>query len=230
MTFDRCLAEKLAYAKKTFTAWQARMSPPETAPQYRRLGYRDKVCLAAAHDNGAWHIGLKRRDGVLAIHQCPIHGVRVRQALSLFADILPVADGFPLAFYAQSGAQVTLVVKTARLPDMTWLDSGVKQRLSEAGIEGLWVCLHPSAGHRVFARSGWRRVWGSPRSADARGLVYGPTTFGQPIFELAEKALITAETFLGPAAGDRVIDLYCGIGAGLVRWRKTTAHVVGVEL
>ncbi|MFZ5562557.1 MAG: class I SAM-dependent RNA methyltransferase, partial [Thermodesulfobacteriota bacterium] len=42
--------------------------------------------------------------------------------------------------------------------------------------------------------------------------------------------LITAETFLGPAAGDRVIDLYCGIGAGLVRWRKTTAHVVGVEL
>jgi len=65
---------------------------------------------------------------------------------------------------------------------------------------------------------------------DTRGLVYGPTTFGQPIVELAEAALNRAEHFLNPVSGDHVVDLYCGIGAGLVRWKKKTSQVTGVEL
>lgn len=230
MTAQQCLDEKLGYAKRLLSPWLERMAVPETVSAERQTGYRNKVCLSAACDKGPWQVGLKRRDGVLAIHRCAIHGVRVQQALLLFAGILPPADRFPMVFYAQSEAQVTLVLKSSRMPDMAWLDLSVKSRLSDMGIEGVWLCLHPCAGHRVFAKRGWHLVWGNPRSKDARGLVYGPATFGQPLVELSEKALDRAEDFLSAGPGDRVIDLYCGIGAGLARWQKKTLRVIGVEL
>jgi len=230
MTTGQCLAEKLGFAHKTLAPWQPVMVQPETAPEHRQWGYRNKVCLSAIHDGRSWRIGLKRRDIVLSVPRCRIHSPGVRDAMALFAGILPPAPSFPLVFYVQSNAQITLVVKSARMPEMNWLTGDVKNRLLNMGIEGLWLCLHPSAGHRVFAKNGWRLVWGNPRSMDARSLVYGPTTFGQPIVELAEAVLNRAEHFLNPAPGDQMVDLYCGIGAGLARWKGKTSHVTGVEL
>jgi len=230
MTTGQCLAEKLGFAHKTLAPWQPVITGPETAPERRQWEYRNKVCLSAIHDGRSWRIGLKRRDAVIAVDRCRIHSAGVRDALALVAGILPPAPWFPLVFYVQSNAQITLVIKSARMPEMGWLTNDVKNRLLNMDVEGLWLCLHPSAGHRVFAKNGWRLVWGRPRSVDARGRVYGPTTFGQPIVELAEAALDRAEHFLDPGAEDRMMDLYCGIGAGLVRWQKKTVHVTGVEL
>ncbi len=36
--------------------------------------------------------------------------------------------------------------------------------------------------------------------------------------------------FLAPAGGDCVADLYCGMGAGLVRWLACGARTLGIEL
>ena len=51
----------------------------------------------------------------------------------------------------------------------------VTDGLEATGIEGLWLHLHPSAGRRLFARSGWRLAWGRGESRDELGLVHGPT-------------------------------------------------------
>ena len=126
MTTRQCLAEKLGFAQKTLAPWQPVLAGPETAPEQRQWEYRNKVCLSAIHDGAAWHIGLKRRNAVIAVDRCRIHSTGVRDAMALFADILPPAPWFPLVFYVQSNAQITLVVKSARMPEMEWLTGDVK--------------------------------------------------------------------------------------------------------
>jgi tRNA/tmRNA/rRNA uracil-C5-methylase (TrmA/RlmC/RlmD family) len=170
------------------------------------------------------------REQVIAIPHCPVHSERVRETLQRLGAALPPASSFPLAFFVQAGAQATLVLKTQRLPAVDWLDSGLRQALAEAGLEGLWLHLHPAAGRRMFAKNGWHLLWGVPRSRDPQGLWYGPAAFQQLLPALYERALDEAEAFLSPGPRDQVIDLYCGIGATLRRWLDRGARVTGVEL
>lgn len=193
-------------------------------------GYRRKVCLSAAWDEKkGWQFGLRRQKRVIPIHDCPVHAVRVRTAVTLFTRRLPPFPQFPLVYFGQSGAQVTLVVKTGAMPPSGWLTPEIEALLRRAGIEGLWVNLHPGAGRRVFSRNGWQLVWGASRSIDEGGLVYGPTAFQQQIPALYRMALDDAENFLNPVPPDRIVDLYCGIGASLKRWTGRGCAASGVE-
>ncbi len=230
MTPEECLAEKLRYLHNTLAPWQDKIHRIETPPPGMQWGYRSRVCLAASHTGSGWHLGLKKHGRVLPVHDCHIHSPIVRKATNLFVNIMPPPACFPLAFYVQSGAQVTLVVKTRDLPDMGWLDSDILNQLAGIGIEGVWINLHPSAGRRVFAKSGWHLVWGLPVSCDGKGLLYGPSTFRQVAGSVWEKALNRAEDFLAPTPEDLVIDLYCGTGATLARWIKKSSKVVGIEI
>ena len=81
----------------------------------------------------------------------------------------------------------------------------------------------PSAGRRLFAKRGWRLLWGHPWSRDADGLRYGPASFRQLLGRLYGESLDEAEAFLEPATGDGVVDLYCGAGASLRRWSVATS-------
>jgi tRNA/tmRNA/rRNA uracil-C5-methylase (TrmA/RlmC/RlmD family) len=135
-----------------------------------------------------------------------------------------------MVYYVQSGAQATLVLKTGVLPGTAWLDEGLVRRLAEAGTEGLWLHLHPSAGHRVFAKRAWHLAAGRPRSVDEDGFAYGPTSFQQLLPGLYRQALDEAEAFLAPAPGAAVVDLYCGTGTTLARWTRRGAAALGVEL
>ncbi len=196
-----------------------------------RWGYRRKVCLSARWSEiDGWNFGLWRRDELIPISDCPVHAKPVRATIHELARALPPARDFPLAFFVQSGAQATLVLKTHRVPDLAWLDVNRQATLAAGGLEGLWLHLHPAAGRRLFARSGWRLPWGQPRSRDGFGLVYGPTAFQQQIPELYRQALDAAEDFLDPRPGDGIADLYCGIGASLARWTRRGGRVIGVEL
>jgi tRNA/tmRNA/rRNA uracil-C5-methylase (TrmA/RlmC/RlmD family) len=144
--------------------------------------------------------------------------------------VLPDYPAFPLAFLVRAGAQATLIVKTHQVAALNWLETDGCAELAANGIEGLWLHLHPAAGRRLFARNGWRLLWGQARSQDPFGLVYGPTAFQQLIPDLYRQALDLAESFLAPEPGDSVADLYCGIGASLRRWTVRDAHAIGVEL
>lgn len=217
------LAERLA-------PWAERLAPLVAIGDAQRLGYRDRAILSAHWDGRRWQLGMMRRDEVVPIHDCPVHTPRLRATVCLLAARLPGYAAFPLHFLVQSGAQCTLVLKTATLPPMGWLDGALQAELAAIGLEGLWLHLHPAAGRKIFHKRGWSLVWGRPRSRDAEGQWHGPAAFQQLIPELYQASRAEAEAFLAPRTGDRVVDLYCGAGGTLRRWLAAGAEAVGVEL
>ncbi len=227
-TPGRSLAQKEAYLARVLAPWADRLAPVESVGPEHRLGYRDRVTLTARWDEAGWQFGLVRRDELIAIHDCPVHSARVRALLHLLVATLPAAASFPLAFLHVAGAQATLVVKARRVEP--GLLEPLLSSVAQAGIEGLWVHCHPSAGRRLFARSGWTLAWGSAQSRDPCGLVHGPTAFQQLLPELHERSLVEAERHLAPSPGVAVLDLYCGIGASLRRWLGQGAATLGIEL
>lgn len=198
-------------------------------PANGRLGYRDRVTLTARWEEGThWRFGLMRRDELIAIHDCPVHTPRVRALVHLLADRLPPFADLPLAYLHVCGAQATLIVKAHRVATATLAD--VLAGLAAIGVEGLWLHLHPAAGRRLFARSGWQLLWGTARSRDAHGLLHGPTAFAQALPGLHRAALATATQHLQPGPGVSVLDLYCGYGASLRAWIAAGSAALGIEL
>jgi 23S rRNA (uracil1939-C5)-methyltransferase len=223
------VAEKASYLARVLRPWSDRIDPVISPPMHRRLGYRDRVTLTARwSDADGWRFGLMRRDELIAIHDCPVHTPRIRSLVHLLARELPGGDVFPLAYLHVCGAQATLVVKAHRVP----VDplQGVLAGLIVVGIEGLWLHRHPSAGRRLFARSGWQLLWGTPRSRDDRGRVHGPTAFAQALPELHDAAMAAARAHLRPCAATAVLDLYSGHGSTLREWRAAGSECLGIEL
>lgn len=222
------LVQKQSWLNRRLAAWKDRLSDIKTpALQWQ---YRGKVCLSAQQDGRFWRFGLMRQKSLLPIPDCPAHTPLINRSMALFAGALPPARDFPLCYYLQSGAQVTLVLKSAIPPGLAWLDEGFRKELKNIGIEGLWLHLHPSAGKKVLAKNTWLLVYGHERSMDREGLFHGPRSFRQLIPEMDQRALLAMEYFLAPERTDRMVDLYCGIGAGLARWQKRCDAVMGVEL
>ncbi len=217
--------------RRILAPWANRLRPMRTVADAARWNYRRKVCLSAVWDAAAgWNFGLWRRDELIPIPDCPVHAEPVRAMIHWLRRTLPPVLAFPLAFFVQSGAQATLILKTRHLPVPDGFNETRRLELAATGLEGLWLHLHPAAGRRLFARNGWTLLWGQPRSRDGFGLIYGPTAFQQQIPELYRQALDAAEDFLAPEPGDSLADLYCGIGASLTRWTRHGARTLGVEL
>jgi tRNA/tmRNA/rRNA uracil-C5-methylase (TrmA/RlmC/RlmD family) len=223
------LGQKAAYLARVLRPWAACIAGVVGPPADRRLGYRDRVTLTARWDEQAgWRFGLMRRDELIAIHDCPVHSPRVRALVHLLAARLPPHAELPLAYLHVCGAQATLIVKAHRVATAGL--AGVLAGLAALGVEGLWLHLHPAAGRRLFARSGWQLLWGTARSCDAHGLLHGPTAFAQALPELHRAALTTAAEHLRPGPGVSVLDLYCGYGASLRAWTETGSAALGIEL
>ena len=223
------LAQKSGYLARALAPWADRLAPVASPPAERRLGYRDRVTLTARWtEETGWRFGLVRRDELIAIHDCPVHTARVRALVRLLAERLPPPDVLPLAYLHVCGAQATLIAKARRAPQGCL--AGVVASLPATGLEGCWLHLHPCAGRRLFARSGWQLLWGDPRSRDPQGLLHGPTAFAQALPELHADALAAARAHLGPAPGVAVLDLYCGHGASLRLWTAAGAEALGIEL
>lgn len=223
------LEQKTGYLARVLAQWKNRLQPVRAVQEKDRLGYRDRVTLNAAWDSMAgWRFGLMRRDELIAIPTCPVHSARVNAFMSVLRTTLPPAAEFPLAYVHVAGAQATLIVKAHRFIDAD-LDA-LRRALPGSGLEGCWVHCHPSAGRKLFARSGWHHVWGRPVSFDEDGLEHGPTAFRQLLPSLHAAAMDAAARHLDARPGVAVLDLYCGIGATLRRWTADGADALGIEL
>lgn len=250
-SLSESLARKRARAERALAPWKGRIEDVLSVSADNRLGYRDRTALSARWDGReGWLFGMEGvRQGVpyplrfqrprpfVSLLDCPVHTPRVREILKALASGLPPDDppgAFPLAFVAVSGAQCTLVFKSKADPGDGWLASSaggvpLASMLERAGLEGLWIHLHPAAGVRLFAKGGWRLAWGIPRSRDSRGLLYGPGSFSQLLGGLHDRSLAEAREFLRPGPEKAVLDLYCGTGASMALWRPSGAAVLGVE-
>jgi tRNA/tmRNA/rRNA uracil-C5-methylase (TrmA/RlmC/RlmD family) len=223
------LAQKADYLARVLAPWGERVTAVRTVAAGERLGYRDRVTLTARWDGAlGWRFGLVRRDELIVIHDCPVHTSRVNALVRLLVASLPPHERFPLAYLHVAGAQATLIVK-ARSYDADAL-AELTGGLPAIGLDGVWVHCHPAAGRRMFARSGWTLAWGQGESRDSQGLRHGPTAFQQLLPGLHEDSLRLAEDYLRPSTAVAVLDLYCGIGASMRRWRASGAAVLGVEL
>lgn len=224
--------QKQAYLARALAPWADRLEP--LAHPDARWGYRTKVSLNARWDaDASWRFGLIRREGreerFIPIPRCPVQSGSTNAALALLADALPPPAAFPLAFVTMAGRQATLIVK-AHAADTAWVGALAPRLAALDALDGLWLHAHPSAGRRLFARSGWTLLWGAPRSRDALGRRHGPTAFAQAIPALHAASLDRAAAHLAPGPGAQVIDLCSGIGASLARWRAAGAATLGVEL
>jgi len=250
---EESLAGKKARAIRALSRWEDRIEDIVSPPEERRLGYRDRTALKALWTpEEGWRFGMEgvrtdvrgplrfaRPRPFVPLTDCPVHTERIRKMLHLPASALPPDEpegSFPLSFLVVSGAQATFVFKAKTEPPSDgWLfeprdgSPSLADALGDIGIEGLWFHANPAAGVRLFAKRGWRLAWGAPRSADSRGLLYGPASFSQLLPELHDASLDEARRFLVPGAGDAAADLYCGIGASLRLWRKCGADALGVE-
>ncbi len=230
LTEAQSLELKYQRVCKNLEPWHQVIEPVEAPEPNLRTGYRDKVRLSACFESGRWKFGLVSGDSVVPIHACPVHTARVNQAVKHFTSALPSPDDMPLLYYTQSGAQVCLVVKSRHMPKAARLEPSLIEKVKKAGIEGIWLHCNPSAGRKVFAKNWWRLVWGSPRSKDDQGLVYGPTSFQQVMPGLFRKALDAAEDFFEPGDGCLFLDFYCGIGGSTARWSGLADLAAGVEI
>ncbi len=225
------LRQKQHWLSQRLAPWAESLNPIQSPRSERRWGYRAKVSLSCHwSETRGWQFGLWHRDSLIDIRHCPVHHPSVNATLALLAEVLPPGPEFPLAFYCQSGRQVTLVLKCAHPPRSDWVEDQLTRPLRAQGIDALWWNLHPSAGRRLFAKRGWRQLWGTHESTDGQGLAYGPAAFQQLLPELAQAALSRAHGFLHPRAGDRVVDLYCGLGRTLKAWTEAGAQALGIEL
>lgn len=229
MSRDESHAVKEAWLHRRLSHWADVLCALRGPHESKRLYYRRKVSLSAQWSGRVWEFGVWNRREFIAIPQCPVHSPDVNAICRLLSVHLPPASQFPLAFYVQSGAQCTLVVKIANMPDMHWLTDELREKLLDCGLEGLWLNLHPSAGKRIFAKAGWHLVAGMPRSLSALGLTHGPASFQQLIAPLYMESLNEAVSFFSLAPGDAVVDLYSGIGASVRQWLRAGARVLAVE-
>jgi tRNA/tmRNA/rRNA uracil-C5-methylase (TrmA/RlmC/RlmD family) len=229
MTAEASLGQKQAYLARVLGSWAERLHAVAGAAPGERLGYRDRVTLTARWaEASGWRFGLMKRDELIEIHDCPVHTARVRRLVHALVASLPAAMELPLAYLHVAGAQATLIVKSRRLPQACL--ARAVEAASRTGIEGLWLHEHPAAGRRLFARSGWTLLWGTPESRGPDGQVHGPTAFLQALPGLHAQAVRAAREFLAPDSSTAVLDLYCGLGGTLREWTEAGSAALGVEL
>lgn len=193
-----------------------------------RWGYRRKSTLHARHRPDGWQFGLvlfrQREEIFIPIPECPVHAPAVNR---IFSACRGLPAGLPLAFVQVSGNALLLVLKSGRSEPMLAQLRPFLAALKTAGAESVFVNWNAAAGRRVISSRHTELVAGEPFLEEG-GFFHGPTAFRQQIPALEDEAHALAEKHLSGLP--RIVDLYCGIGISLARWRKQGREALGVEL
>lgn len=224
------LTQKVTFLKTKLSRWPESLADIHSVHGAQRLGYRNKVCLHTAYSEGRWHFGLIARREFTAIPHCPVHTPAVNAITEHLSLLLPPPELFPLCFFVQSGRQIMLVVKSGVMPDTDWFSDNLVSFLLSQKIEGFWLHLNPSAGHKVFMKNNFFLLWGESVSADTYGLLYGPMSFQQLIPELYADSVNWAAAYFNTGRDSLVVDLYSGTGYTCRQWHGAGALTMGVEL
>jgi 23S rRNA (uracil1939-C5)-methyltransferase len=224
---EESTAKKQAWAERWLSP--LRIDVRNLAAPGLRWAYRRKALLHAEKHVDGWRLGLLKRWGweteLVEIPDCPLHAPEINRTLKALKPELP-AD-IPLAFILCSGTILTLVLKCAASEKWrAWAKS-----LALPEILSVQINWNPSAGAGRPVSSRHQEVVSGPRLLrDGEGVSYGALSFRQQIPEMESLALGLAEKHFDLFAPSSVVDLYCGGGATLARWRSRGRKAVGVEL
>lgn len=219
---QRTLSEQLTrFAGLQPQVWAAPLSGPE-------FGYRRRARLAVRWDAKAARLEVGFRatasQQIVSIEQCP---VLVQPLQSLLPGLLaalralekPQAIGHVELF--SGTAEAVLVRHTAALPtaDLARLQAFARDQHAQLWLQGAG---EPAAVEPV-ATLGYRlEQW-------QLELAWRPGDFVQVNAPVNEAMVAQALDWLAPAPGERVLDLFCGLGNFALPLARAGARVTGVE-
>ncbi len=222
--------KKQAWADRWLKPFTQEVSPIITSTQ--RWGYRRKALLHAELGPDGWRLGLLKRRGwesdLIEIPDCPLHAPELNDHFRALRLLLP--RDMPLAFVLASGSLLTLVLKCAPSEQWRLWARSTEYSLKKAGVQGLQLNWNPSAGRRPVSSRHQEPIFGPRFPTDEEGHYYGALSFRQQLPGLEAIAMEQAENFLRAAGAHKILDLYCGSGPTLARWRRLGWNCVGVEL
>ena len=204
-----------------------KITPEGLREPANRWGYRRKALLHVRPVGEGWALGMIKRRGreeeFVPIPHCPAHDDKVNELFAWAAARVPRA--WPFVFALVSGRALTIVLKTKR--EENW--AAEMRNWEGFPGESFFVNWNPGAGNRALDSRRLELLRGSEWLEDG-GLLHGPVAFRQQIPDLSAAAVAEGEAFLEGAGLHVGVDLYCGLGASLRRWRALGWEAAGVEL
>ena len=219
---QRTLAEQLL---RVAAAAPEEWAPPLVGPEF---GYRRRARIAVRWDVKSKHLAVGFRaaasQDIVAIADCPVLVQPLQTLLSALPEVLrslrkPQALGHVEIF---SGTAMALLVRhTAPLGEE---DVARLQHFCQAQNAQLWLQGEGDPQpQQVDAELGYRL-----ESWDLQ-LAYRPGDFVQVNGPVNEAMIAQALDWLAPQAGERVLDLFCGLGNFALPLAQRVAEVVAVE-
>jgi 23S rRNA (uracil1939-C5)-methyltransferase len=214
----------------------ANLAPAEVLPPVRGAvwGYRRKARLAVRHveRKGRVLVGFREHDKPWVVDMLTCATVepaisRLIEPLSALIGSLSIRARVPQVEATVADNATALVLRVLDPPT-----SADRDRLMEfAAAQGVRIYLQPGNPDSVVALHAGQPMddlqYGLP--AFDLALTFGPTDFIQVHGEVNRAMVDQALRLLGPSTGDRVLDLYCGIGNFTLPLARRAGEVLGLE-
>lgn len=204
--------------------------PPLTGPSW---GYRDKARLGIRHvpKKGRVLVGFRERASayIADIERCPVLvpavGTRLL-ALSALIGELGIKDAIPQIEMAHGEGRTALIFRI--LKD---LDQEDRIKLMAFGAQMGFEIYTQRQGPDSVEFLGEEQPPLLRYRLDAYGLVFefGPADFTQVNTSINRQMVDRALELLDPGPGERVLDLFCGLGNFTLPLARKADWVVGVE-
>ncbi len=207
-----------------------RVLPPLAGPPW---GYRHKARLGARYvrNKGRLLVGFreKRSNRVADLTRCEVLHPAVGERIAPLREVLAglgVATSIPQVEVAVGDGQAVLVLRN--LEPLGEADRAALEAF--AADTGLALCLQPGGPETVTALDGGpapELSYALPGHAVT--LRFRPTDFTQVNPVLNRDMVDQALGLLDPGPGERVLDLFCGLGNFTLPMARRGARVTGVE-
>ena len=223
---ERVLLENLERIGKVAPG---RVLEPLTADSwgYRRKG---RFSVRRVNKKDKTLVGFREQDPrfVADLGQChtviPQIGMKI-QALAALVDGLQAREQIPQIEFIAGDDAIALTVR-----HLAPLDEADRAALAAFGREhGFSICLQPKGPDSVHPLGGQAPALSFRLPQWDVELAFEPLDFIQVNAGLNQKMIARALELLDAQAGERVLDLFCGLGNFTLPLARTVAEVVGVE-
>lgn len=220
------LAQNLARIGKVTPAafW-----PPLTASPW---GYRRKARLSVRYVAAKDRVLVGFRETysrfVADIRECHVLDPRIAEQLPLLSELIygmRARESIPQIEVACGDAACALVFRHLEPLD----DDDRQKLLAFARDSGIAVLLQPGGPASIHALHPGTGDLSFRLPAYGLELAFGPSDFIQVNAEMNRCMIERALELLAPTAGDRVLDLFCGLGNFTLPMATLAAECVGVE-
>ncbi|MFN3985938.1 MAG: 23S rRNA (uracil(1939)-C(5))-methyltransferase RlmD [Rhodocyclaceae bacterium] len=194
--------------------------------------FRARLGVRVVPSRGGVLIGFreKRSSYIADMHACevlPPHVAALLTPLHELVEGLSIRDRLPQIEIAVGDEDVTVLVFRILKP----LGNGDAARLvafADAHAVQVWLQPEgPDSCHRLHPREAAGLAYSLPEFGVR--MAFGPTDFTQVNVAINRVLMRRAMQLLAPAAGERIADLFCGLGNFSLPIARLGAYVVGVE-